>query len=54
MKKILMMVALVAMTVSASAQGLKTFNGKLFSCQYPADFKAQEQFAGLYVVEKQR
>ena len=45
MKKIFMMMALAAMTVSASAQGLKTFNGKLFSCQYPADFKAQEQFA---------
>ena len=44
MKKILMMVALMAMTLTASAQ-LKTFNGKLFSCQYPADFKAQEQFA---------
>lgn len=44
MKKILMMVALVAMTVSASAQGLKTFDGKLFSCQYPANFEAQEQW----------
>ena len=44
MKKILMMVALVAMTVSASAQGLKTFDCKLFSCQYPANFEAQEQW----------
>ena len=44
MKKILVMMALMAMTLTVSAQ-LKTFNGKLFSCQYPADFKALEQYA---------
>lgn len=44
MKKFFVMMALVAMTVSASAQGLKTFDGKLFSCQYPADFEAQKQW----------
>ena len=32
------------MTLTVSAQGLKTFNGKLFSCQYPANFEAQEQW----------
>ena len=45
MKKIFMMMALVAMTLTASAQDLKTFNGKLFSCQYPADFTALDQYA---------
>ena len=44
MKKIFMMMALVAMTLTVSAQGLKTFDGKLFSCQYPANFVAQEQW----------
>ena len=44
MKKILMMMALAAMTLSASAQDMKTFDGKLFSCQYPANFEAQEQW----------
>ena len=43
MKKLFMMVAFAAMTVTASAQ-LKTFDGKLFSCQYPAEFEAQEQW----------
>lgn len=38
-----MMLALAAMTLTASAQ-LKTFDGKLFSCQYPANFEAQEQW----------
>lgn len=40
----MMMMALMAMTLTASAQ-LKTFNGKLFTCQYPADFKALDQYA---------
>ena len=44
MKKIFMMMAFAAMTLTASAQ-LKTFNGKSFSCQYPADFKALDQYA---------
>ena len=44
MKKIFMMMALAAMTLTASAQGLKTFDCKLFSCQYPANFEAQEQW----------
>lgn len=37
---------LAAMTLAASAQntGLKTFDCKLFSCQYPADFEPQEQW----------
>lgn len=37
---------LAAMTLVASAQntGLKTFDCKLFSCQYPADFEPQEQW----------
>ena len=43
MKKIFAVLAFVAMTLTASAQ-LKTFDGKLFSCQYPADFEAQEQW----------
>lgn len=39
---------LAAMTLVASAQntGLKTFDCKLFSCQYPADFEPQEQWMG--------
>ena len=45
MKKIFAILAIAAMTLTASAQGLKTFNGKLFSCQYPADFKALDQYA---------
>ena len=44
MKKFFMMMALAAMTLTASAQDLKTFDGKLFSCQYPANFEAQEQW----------
>ena len=44
MKKIFMMMALAAMTLTVSAQGLKTFDCKLFSCQYPANFEAQEQW----------
>ena len=43
MKKILTMMAFVAMTMTASAQ-LKTFECNLFTCQYPADFEAQEQW----------
>ena len=41
-----MFILLATMTLVASAQntGLKTFDGKLFSCQYPADFEAQEQW----------
>ena len=37
---------LAAMTMAANAQnpGLKTFDCKLFSCQYPADFEPQEQW----------
>lgn len=44
MKKIFAILAFAAMTLSASAQGLKSFDGKLFSCQYPANFEAQEQW----------
>ena len=44
MKKILMMMAFAAMTLSASAQGFKTFDCKMFSCQYPANFEAQGQW----------
>jgi hypothetical protein len=44
MKKLFMFVALAAMCVVANAQQLKTFDGKLFSCQYPAEFEAQEQW----------
>ena len=41
-----MFMLLAAMTLVASAQntGLKTFDCKLFSCQYPADFEPQEQW----------
>ena len=44
MKKFMMMMAFAAMCVTANAQDLKTFDGKLFSCQYPAAFEAQEQW----------
>ena len=44
MKKIFAILAFAAMTLTASAQGLKTFDCKLFSCQYPANFMAQEQW----------
>jgi hypothetical protein len=44
MKKIFAILAFAVMTLTVSAQGLKTFNGKLFSCQYPANFEAQEQW----------
>ena len=44
MKKIFAILAFAAMTLTGSAQGLKTFDGKLFSCQYPANFEAQEQW----------
>ena len=44
MKKFFMMMALAAMTMTVSAQGLKTFDGKLFSCQYPDNFEAQDQW----------
>ena len=47
MKKIFALLAFVAMTMTASAQGaagLKTFDCKLFSCQYPANFEPQEQW----------
>ncbi|MBQ7452265.1 MAG: hypothetical protein IJV60_06925 [Prevotella sp.] len=46
MKKVFMFMLLAAMTLVASAQntGLKTFDCKLFSCQYPADFEPQEQW----------
>lgn len=45
MKKFFAMLALAAMTLTASAQDaeLKPFNGKLFACQYPADFEARNQ-----------
>ena len=41
-----MFVLLAAMTMVANAQnpGLKTFDCKLFSCLYPADFEPQEQW----------
>lgn len=39
-----MFVTFAAMCVTASAQALKTFDCKLFSCQYPAEFEAQEQW----------
>lgn len=44
MKKFIMFVAFAAMCVAVNAQELKTFDGKLFSCQYPAEFEAQEQW----------
>ena len=46
MKKVFMFVLLAAMTMVANAQnpGLKIYDGKLFSCQYPADFVAQDQW----------
>ena len=44
MKKIFAILAFAAMTLSVSAQSLKTFDCKLFSCQYPANFVAQEQW----------
>ena len=44
MKKIFAILAFAAMTLTVSAQGLKTFDCKLFSCQYPANFEAQEQW----------
>ena len=46
MKKVFMFMLLAAMTMVANAQnpGLKTFDCKLFSCQYPADFEPQEQW----------
>ena len=45
MKKIFAILVLAAMTLTVSAQDaeLKSFNGKLFACQYPADFEAQTQ-----------
>ena len=36
MKKIFAILAFAAMTLTVSAQGWKTFDCKLFSCQYPA------------------
>ena len=46
MKKVLIILALAAITLTASAQGeaLKTFDCKLFSCLYPANFEPQEQW----------
>lgn len=46
MKKVFMFVVLAAMTLIASAQndGLKTFDGKMFSCLYPAEYAAEEQW----------
>ena len=46
MKKVFMFMLLAALTMVASAQnpGLKTFDCKLFSCLYPADFEPQEQW----------
>ena len=46
MKKVFMFMLLAAMTMAANAQnpGLKTFDCKLFSCLYPADFEPQEQW----------
>ena len=44
MKKIFAILAFAAMTITANAQGLKTFDCKMFSCQYPANFEAQEQW----------
>ena len=39
-----MFVVLAAMTLIASAQndGLKTFDGKMFSCLYPAEYVAED------------
>ena len=44
MKKVFMFVVLAAMTLIASAQndGLKTFDGKMFSCLYPAEYVAED------------
>ena len=44
MKKFFAMLVLAAMTLTASAQGLKTFDCKMFTCQYPDDFETQEQW----------
>ena len=44
MKKIFAILAFAAMTLTTSAQDLKTFDCALFTCQYPADFEAQEQW----------
>lgn len=44
MKKVFLFVAFAAMCIAANAQVLKTFECKLFSCQYPAEFEAQEQW----------
>lgn len=46
MKKIFSLLVIAAITLTAGAQNneLKTFDGKLFSCQYPANFEAQEQW----------
>ena len=43
-KKLFSILAFVAISLTASAQDLKTFDGKLFTCQYPANFEAQEQW----------
>lgn len=45
MKKFFAILALAAMTLTVSAQdaALKSFNGKMFACLYPADFEAQDQ-----------
>lgn len=39
MKKILMMVALMAMTLTVSAQDVKTYEFEKFTAVYPADFE---------------
>ena len=39
-----MMLAFAAISLSVNAQDLKTFDGKLFTCQYPAAYEAQEQW----------
>lgn len=44
MKKIFAILAFAAMTLTVSAQNMKTFDGKLFSCQYPAEFEAEDQW----------
>lgn len=56
MKKIFMMMALMAMTLTASAQDaeLKTYDCKPFTCQYPADYEADEDpfFDTMFSAEK--
>ena len=56
MKKIFVMMALMAMTLTVSAQDaeLKTYDCTPFTCQYPADYEADEDpfFDTMFSAEK--